>query len=198
MKEEHIQALLLYTNHSKYSKAFSETFRAEFVCETVGEIAGRNSHFYWTSRYLRELITCFGTESKRENKAFFTGVSPVLHVPQFQIGLNGPTSTSTARVVAERFAGKNGMIIKLKGGAASCFNAKPFSTYKEEEERIFFGSIKRMEVQSIQLMESTRKYATAMRAYSKFDALFNGDKAYSLRNLKTSMSELDIEIIKVL
>ena len=183
----HLVALLLYTDSSAYCTALSETFRAIESGETIEEMNTRNSMYYWTSRYLRELVHCFGVKAGAEKKVFFTGISYEMSIPQFQIGLIGPTSMSMAKEVAVRFAGENGMLIALKGGMSKCFNASPFSTYPEEQERIFFGSTGRETVTSVILVKSAHNYRAAIGAYSKFDAVFSGKRYKRMRPL-----ELDI------
>merc|ERR1712003_547155 len=59
----------------------------------------------------------------------------------------------------------------------------------EEQERIFCGSNDRESVNSICLVKSCKNYQTAIGAFSKFDAIFSGQK------LK-EMSEIEVEIIK--
>ena len=174
---QHLLSLLLYTDSSEYCTALSETFRAITSGETIEEMNRRNSLYYWTSRYLRELVLCFGSFAKRAKSTYFTGISYEMSIPQFRIGLVGPTSTSMAKEVAVRFAGEKGMLIMLKGGDSTCFDASVFSAYPEEQERIFCGSTKRETVASIVLVKSARNYKVAIGAYSKFDAIFSGLKA---------------------
>ena len=63
---KHVQALLLYTTSSTYCTALSETFRSSHFDESLDEMNLRNSRFYWTSRYLRELVFCFGHMAQNE------------------------------------------------------------------------------------------------------------------------------------
>ena len=186
--ERHLISLFLYTDSSEYCTALSETFRAIKSGETIEEINARNSMFYWTSRYLRELVFCFGDYAYKENISFFTGISFEMSIPQFKIGLVGPTSTTLAKEVAVRFAGENGMVIVLKGAGSRCFDASVFSAYPEEQERIFFGSTKRETVASIILVKSARNYKVATGAYSKLDAIFSGQEP-------DTMTDLEMEII---
>ena len=162
----HLLALLLYTDSSKFCTALSETFRAIKTGETIEEMNSRNSKYYWTSMYLREMVYCFGDYAYREKRPYFTGLSYQLHIPQFQIGLIGPTSTSMAKEIAVNFAGERGMLIILKGGRSKCFDASWLSAYPEEEERIFCGSTDRETVTSIVLVDSCKNYKTAIIEFS--------------------------------
>merc|ERR550525_1422194 len=185
----HLLALLLYTDSSKFCTALSETFRAIKTGETIEEMNSRNSKYYWTSMYLREMVFCFGDYARNEKRPYFTGLSYQLHIPQFKIGLIGPTSTSMAKEIAVNFAGERGMLIILKGGYSKCFDASWLSAYPEEEERIFCGSTDRETVTSIVLVDSCKNYKTAIGAFSKFDAMVSGKWV-------EEMSEIEVEIIK--
>ena len=71
---------------------------------------------------------------------FYTGMSRVMSMPQFNIYLQSPTSTSAALAVAMRFSGQSGMIIQFEndnGMAKLCngFDCSWLSRFKEEDER---------------------------------------------------------------
>ena len=185
----HLMSLLLYTDSSIYCTALSETFRAIKCDETIEEMNSRNSMFYWTSRYLRELVHCFGVYAHKESTPFFTGISYEMSIPQFKMGLIGPSSTSVAVEVALRFAGQNGMMLVLEGGGSKCFDASMFSAYPEEQERIFCGSTYRETVTSVVLVNSAKNYSAAIGAYSKFDAIFSSVSG------QEGMTAVEMEII---
>jgi len=117
LREEHLHALFLYTDFSALSTDFSATFRAVYRGESLHSIKARNGRYYHFAKHLKELVMCFGvrglgefdeeTETlKNASKGpFYCGLSVVLHIPQFAIRLNGPTSTSLFIEVAMRFGG---------------------------------------------------------------------------------------------
>ena len=138
------------------------------------------------------MVRCFGGDSDEEDGLFYSGISFKLHIPQFQIGLVGPTSTSMAREVAWRFAGERGMMVVLEGGGSRCFDASWLSNYPEERERIFFGSDERSPLVAIVIVQTAKNYKAALAAYSKFDALFSGGPTlYG----SEKMSATDLEIV---
>ena len=186
---EHILSALLYTDCSAFCKALSETFRALDADETIEEINGRNSMYYWTSRYLRELVFCFGFQSWEAKRCFFSGIKVEMNMPQFQVGFVGPTSTSWVKEVAINFAGERGMLVCTEGGRNKCFEASWLSAFPEEKEVLFFGSRKRATLSSIIVARSAKNYHVAVGAYAKFDAIFSWKKV-------KPMDSLEIEIIK--
>ena len=164
IQPHHLHALVAYTDFTKLSTEITESFRKLKNTESFEDVKRRNECLCWCSRFLRELVLLFGSigRKKYENKAngiesgpFYCGMSVVLALPQFTIGLQGPTSTSKERCVAWRFAGTQGMVIKMnneKGTTLyeSFFDASWISKYgMEENERLFCGSVSRLGVQSL-------------------------------------------------
>merc|ERR1711971_237138 len=115
----HVQAVLLYTDFSEFSTAFSSSFRKLSWNDSIRDANQRNACFFHTAKALRECVQLFGCENTgygrngTERGPFFTGMSVVLNIPSFAINLQGPTSTSKQNEVAMRFAGHDGLIIKL-------------------------------------------------------------------------------------
>ena len=73
---------------------------------------------------------------------FYCGMSRVMNMPQFQIQLRSPTSTTLHLEVAMKFSGEQGLIIEfsnnvsdLYSGHTKGFDVSYISRYKEEEER---------------------------------------------------------------
>ena len=96
LRPHHLYAVIAYTDFDSFNTAFSETFRKMQRRESIASLRERNSKFYFCSRYLRELVTyygCIGHEKAArngfENGPFYTGMSVVLALPQFKIGLQG-------------------------------------------------------------------------------------------------------------
>eukprot|EP01083_Nonionella_stella_P136645 415907_1 len=71
---DHLLALVLYTDYTKLSAAFSSTFRKCDPFETVISVKQRNGVYYWMSKRLRECVEIFGQcrgderDDKRYNK----------------------------------------------------------------------------------------------------------------------------------
>ena len=61
LTEEHLHALLLFTDFATMSTAFSQSHRKEDIHETIEHLAARNGKFYWMSRRLKELVEHWGS-----------------------------------------------------------------------------------------------------------------------------------------
>ena len=188
LRPHHLYALLAYTDFTKLSTEITESFRKLFATETIEDVKARNEAFYWCSRYLRELVTYFGSHGSASRKKkgngyesgpFFTGMSVVLALPQFTMGLQGPTSTSKQKSVAWRFAGSRGMVIVLNNANGMSmyepfFDASWISQYPEEDERLFCGSLFRLAVTSLITIADRVNLKNIMSALFKMDAVLSG------------------------
>ena len=170
LQMEHLLALLLYTDYTKHSASFSRSFRKKDAYESLASVRKRNSEYFWMSKRLREAVEYYGQRAKgdwneqiassnREMKLksgddgyaepleilsgpFYTGMSVVMTVPNFNIRLCSPTSTSTSIAVAMKFSREKGMILGLnnpKYNLRCChlrgFDVSLVSRYSEEDER---------------------------------------------------------------
>ena len=148
-------SLIMYTDYTDLSSAFSSTFRRKSAFETLKSIKKRNAEYYWLSKTLRETVEIFGQcscgdyvgDGKYRNKLlgrFYCGMSFVMNIPEFNIFLCSPTSTSKQIEVAIKFSGDQGIIIQLDNpdtyqyGHLRGFNCSWISRYKEEDERYQF------------------------------------------------------------
>ena len=98
LRPHHLYALIAYCDFTDFCTAFSETFREMRFHEGVASVARRNSRFAFCSRYLREAVAYYGCKGHEheamatngsQNGPFFTGMSVVLNLPQFQIAFQG-------------------------------------------------------------------------------------------------------------
>ena len=178
--------IILYCDFTSFCTEFSKTFRQVQVGEHIATINRRNSRFYHTARYLRECVQYYGSwgaswgknTNRREEGPFYTGMSFVMNIPEFTIGLQGPTSTSKQKAVAVRFAGDGGLVIKLNNSKGNStverfIDSSWISCYPEEDERIFFGSVYQLTLQTIIIIDSGKNYKQSIAAYSKFDQMLN-------------------------
>eukprot|EP00488_Nonionellina_sp_1-RS-2012_P000260 TRINITY_DN10750_c0_g1_i1.p1 TRINITY_DN10750_c0_g1~~TRINITY_DN10750_c0_g1_i1.p1 ORF type:complete len:106 (-),score=5.13 TRINITY_DN10750_c0_g1_i1:69-386(-) len=85
-------------------------------------------------------------------------MSSVMHIPQFNIRLCTPTSTSKHIEIAMRFCGRYGIIIQLNNDQLQLrgFNCSWFSRYPEEDERLFFGDIGLFSSNQYALLNTTK------------------------------------------
>eukprot|EP01084_Bolivina_argentea_P074984 135993_1 len=118
----HLLTVILYTDWSEFSTQLTSTFRKTQPYETLSMLKLRNKEFANCSKTLRECVECFGNfgwqdwlddkqniDAENERGPVFCGMNFVMVIPQFNIRLCGPTSTTKSIAVALRFATDNGM-----------------------------------------------------------------------------------------
>ncbi len=142
--------LILYTDWSKLSTDFSSSFRQKSVFEPISDTKRRNSEYWWWSKILRETVEVFGQcrYEKDSNPGlygpFYTGMSVVMALPEFNLFLCSPTSTSIQIEVALKFGGADGMTLQFNNTSEGNndlvrgFDCSWVSRYKEEDERYLY------------------------------------------------------------
>ena len=151
----HIISIILYCDFSKYCTSFSSTFRALSPFESMESVKKRNSEFWWQSKLLRETVEIFGQMGYRdkdhlnlrnnEEGPYYSGVNCILAIPEFNIRLDSPTSTTKQIAVSMNFATREGMILQLDDTGSSHgyilprFDVSWISRYPDEDERVFMG-----------------------------------------------------------
>eukprot|EP01083_Nonionella_stella_P183460 663099_1 len=199
LTKEHLLSVVLYTDWSKLSTAFSATFRRQFEYETLYAIKSRNREFANWSRLLREAVEYFGNcgffdeisdrmsdderkEYDFESGPFFCGISEVMVIPEFNIRLNAPTSTTKQIEVAQRFSGDDGIILQLNNdGYFSSFcltswNCAWLSSFNEEDERIWFGGYSTIKVESILTVSDSLNYQRFLQPLFYLDSMMTGNQ----------------------
>lgn len=138
---ENLLCILMYTDLTNLSGAFTSTFRKKDPWESLSSIKRRNSRYFHWSKILRETVECYGMNWPDLMGPFYTGMSFVMTIPQFQMRLCSPTSTSVQLEVAMKFGGDDGLIMQMNNEGhtgfqvLSAFDCSIYSQYKEEDER---------------------------------------------------------------
>lgn len=131
LQVKNLISLILYCDYTNLSSDFTKSFRKMHQFELIHHVKKRNAAYFYWSKTLIETVQCYGhTGYDRNNMPaltgpFFTGMSVVLNISQFNINLVSPTSTSKQIAVALKFSGviilssrqKNFSIIILKFSA---------------------------------------------------------------------------------
>ena len=131
------------------------TFRKCKAYESLISIKQRNKEYAVWSKLLRETVQYYGlkgydatldqSNTETSKGPFFCGMSAEIAIPEFNIRLCGPTSTSKKIEVATRFAGEKGIVLQLNnnghyhGILLRSFDCSFFSNYHGEDESLFFG-----------------------------------------------------------
>merc|ERR1711971_453077 len=165
-------------------------FRKQRWNESIHDANRRNARFFHIAKALRECVELFGCDNSRakngrESGPFFSGVSVVLNIPSFAINLQGPTSTTKQKEVAWRFAGHNGLIIRLNNNdryylsvCVRFWDCSWMSCFPEEDERIFFASTVKLKLETIIVVETANNYKQSVAAFHKFDQILSGKAPY--------------------
>ena len=186
LEPRHLHSLFSYTDYTDFCTEFSRQFRAENEEEPLESINNRNSFYYHVSKALNEIVTLFGTDGLRggESGPFWCGLNCVLNVPEFAISFYGPTSTTKTKEIAVRFAGETGMLMVMNNKEGESWkerflNVKAFSSFAEEDERLFMGSTQYLTVESLVVVQTAKNYRLSIGAYSKLDQVLKG-QGYAL------------------
>ena len=201
LTESHLNALLLYTDFSDLSTAFSSSYRALHPKETLKAIKARNSSYYHFAQKLVELVQYFGVKRYQQSGPFFCGMGVVLNIPEFAIRLNGPTSTSLHIEVAMRFGGNDGMIIQMNnrcwraGADEVFFRCDWISAFPEESECLMMGGRYKLELESVRIIETKNNYERFFRAFHLFDGMLSGNWpriGWNAESVKVKRSDIKI------
>eukprot|EP01084_Bolivina_argentea_P131230 231654_1 len=187
---DNLMSVITYCDFSALCTEFTSTFRSIKPFEALSAIKARNQKYWWLAKILRETVQYYGDNKDGRNFGdewihvtgpFFCGLSVVMAIPEFNIRLCSPTSTSKQFTVATRFGGYSGMIIEMNnnGDAVSgtylrCFNCTWLSKYPEEDERLFFGGDYRIRIMSVRNIETKQNFARFARPLFFFDAMIDG------------------------
>lgn len=139
----HLIAIILYTDFSAHCSKFSAAFRSLTPFETLSVTKKRNANFYWMARRLREEVEVFerNRTKHRLKGPFYCGVNRRMVIPQFNLRLNAPTSTTKQIEVALHFGGSEGIILQLNNDSNGwkdglrAFCVSHLSRFASESER---------------------------------------------------------------
>ena len=140
ISKDHIISVILYTDYTNLSSNFSSSFRKHGPFDCYQAAKNRNRKYWWWSKYLTETVQVFGANYFQGLRGpFYSGMSMVLKIPEFNIRLVSPTSTTLHIEVAVKFSGQQGIIIKMDnskvGPETKAMDVSWLSRYSEEEER---------------------------------------------------------------
>ena len=161
----------------------------------------RNQKYYFLSKYLRETVEIYGDDGFDDDieGPLFCGMNIVLIMPQMNIRLNGPTSTTKQLDVAINFSKKKGIIIKLNnkyeggGKLQRMFDVSWLSSFKEEDERFTFSGNWGLQICDIINTVTNKNYEKYLKALWFLDMILSGNKLPKNKKYLT-LSEIKIII----
>ena len=148
---EHIQSLILYTDFTKLSQSFTSTFRRLYENEPLESVKNRNCSYYWMSKLLIEIITGYSEMPSTASEELYCGLNKALYIPNGNIHLRGPVSTSKEFAIAINYSTNDDVILELTGRYQPRFHVSWLSRYIEEDEVIFIHGEYPMRLVSVRL-----------------------------------------------
>ena len=103
-----------------------------------------------------------------------------MNIPQFNITLLSPTSTSVHLEVAIKFSGQKGIIIEFNnesddGGEVKGLDVSWLSRFREEDERLFMGwNWHTLGINSIRIIESHLNFKQIVKVIGFLDSCVSG------------------------
>eukprot|EP01083_Nonionella_stella_P185725 677925_1 len=201
-------SVILYCDWSDMCTAFSKTFRKIKSYESLESIKKRNREFANWSKILRETVQYFGQRgfwegmdekankyNKRVDGPFFCGMSVVMVIPEFNIHLCAPTSTSKEICVASRFASSDGIVIQLNNNGhyhsdyVRSFNCSWISDFAGEDEWLFIGGDWPIKIESIINIQTKQNFKDIYRALFYFDCMINGAQMKARFNARRDITD---------
>eukprot|EP01084_Bolivina_argentea_P011578 21636_1 len=191
---EHLLSIILRCDWSE----LCSTFRRSQLYEPLSSVKMRNTQYAIWSRLIRETVELFGycrfgdydrakheyVKKKSAEGPFFSGMNFVMTIPEFNIRLCGPVSTTKQIEVAETFATNLGMVIQLDNtGHCNAGNLRMFccswiSDYNGEDEYLFVGGQFQIQIQSIRAWSQAEQKIVNYQEYCKalwlFDCMIKG------------------------
>ena len=144
---EHIISIILYCDYTNLSSDFSASHRKSSPFELLSMTKQRNGKYWWWSYLLLQTIQNYGINNMNNRGPlkgpFYTGMSFIMSVPEFNIQLFSPTSTSVQIQVAIKFSGQQGIILEFynsdtyRSQLVKAFDVSSISRYREEDERYY-------------------------------------------------------------
>eukprot|EP01083_Nonionella_stella_P268033 905732_1 len=192
---EHLMSIILYCDYTKLCTAFSASFRRLQHYEHIEMTIRRNAEYANWSRRLREVVELYGKRGweKREHDEakwneshnrikgpFYCGMDQCLVVPEFNIRLCAPTSTSTDSIIANKFATDLGTVLQLNNtghwhsDSLRIFDCKWISHHSREDEKLMIGGLYTIKVQGIIKRNTKQKFTRVFEPLFWYDCMVTG------------------------
>ena len=120
---------------------------------------------------------------------FYCGMSFVMILPEYNIRLCGPTSTTTEMEIAHRFSGSDGIILQLNNMESisshyvRIFSCAWISNHANEEEYLICGGKNRMQIESVRIKATNANFGEYIRSLYYFDCILSGAKIWKDINM---------------
>ena len=198
LQNHHILAVTLYTDFVDLSLRFTSSFTKQFPEEKGTALVIRHSAWAHWSKYLREIVECFGTKMRStKTDTFYRVVDERYSVQSITTRLYRPTSTTTQLTVARLFApDEGGSILELEavrtGMELTFLNCALFSPYSAMEgERLFIGGARSLRFCGLRVLSEHRDYRLFMSAIAVMDEILHSARfKRNKRNRKSQITQM--------
>eukprot|EP01084_Bolivina_argentea_P096732 173890_1 len=112
----HILAIIIYTDMTAFCTSFRATYRRIETETEEFEVVERHKQMYFYARSLYEAVEFFGRYMNKKLTVYH-GLNKVMNFEQFTAHFNQPVSTTTDKIVAQKFSQNVGIILVLRSGA---------------------------------------------------------------------------------
>eukprot|EP01084_Bolivina_argentea_P312078 540272_1 len=141
LQQDHIIAMICYTDNSVLCTSFRETYRSKYEKETMIKQKARHSIFANMGRLLYEAFIFYASKES-EIEILYHGMSIPLVFSTLYCCFDAPTSTTTASSVATEFGADTGIVIKFESSESSKYirtlDMGLFSCFDRESEHLIF------------------------------------------------------------
>eukprot|EP01084_Bolivina_argentea_P207998 354768_1 len=141
LSEDHIAAMVCYTDNSALCTLFRETYRRKHKDEKIETQKRRHSVFANMGKLLYEAFIFYASKDS-QIQILYHGMSIPLVFSTTYCSFNAPTSTTTESSIATEFGNDTGIVIKFESSESSQYirtlDMGLFSCFDRESEHLIF------------------------------------------------------------
>ena len=176
---ENVMALIFYTDFDKLRNDFAQTFKKLSSVETNQEIKERNREFWFLSKKLHETVECYGTQLIDEKlQIFYVNINnDYLYFNNNLLYFCLPISPTPHMEIATIYLKNESLLFELcpNNYSLTFFNCSFISSFATEQEFLFFGGRKPLQIHSIiNLNDKNENYRVFIKSIDIFNKFING------------------------
>ena len=179
---ENIISLILYTDFTKLSYKFSQTYIAQNEIETLNDIKKRHRNYHWFAKSLNIVIQLFG-KSINKNVYYYHCINIPVSFNSTICRFNHVYSMTNSIEVGTNFSVNNGILLKLASynkfnNDYNYFNLNLISSFTNEYEKLFIGYDNdniQLQIYDIIMCSNGNKYSQYLKALNVLINAMNGE-----------------------
>eukprot|EP01083_Nonionella_stella_P281858 959275_1 len=170
-----IMALIFFTDFERLRNAFVRTFKRLTPLESDTQIKARNAEFWWFSKIMLETVECWGTQLiDQKLQVFYTTFNATSSCfSDMELMFCAPTSCTPHLEIATVYS--EGIMLELcpRNYSLKLFNCSFVSSFAMEEEILFCGGRKALDIHSMIYVKQNENYRVFVKAIAVFNRLMN-------------------------